>query len=115
MEEVLVGVSANLFKEDVLERANGGEVTFILYFSPKIQLFSPKQNLFLQKLKMRQRTFRLPQQLSRSAQKACVCAVVTDGLHLQYCTNSRGAFSVGGRAMASIFGQARIQDCSDWM
>jgi hypothetical protein len=39
---------------------------------------------------------------------------VTGSLHQQYSTNSRGVFSVGGRALAHTFGPARIQDYSDW-
>ena len=44
----------------------------------------------------------------------CACPGVTGGLHQQFGTNSRGVFSVGGRALARIFGPARMQDCSDW-
>ena len=38
----------------------------------------------------------------------CACPGVTGCLHQQYGTNSRGVFSVGGRAPARIFGPARM-------
>ena len=40
---------------------------------------------------------------------------VTDTDMQQYSTNSSGAFSVGGHAHAHILGQARSQDCSNWI
>ena len=39
--------------------------------------------------------------------RPCACGGVTGCLHQQYGTNSRGTFSLGGRAPAHIFGPAR--------
>ena len=69
----------------------------LLLFSPKTQLFSPNPTAH----------FSTGHTVVGCGPRPCACGGVTGCLHQQYGTNSRGTFSLGGRAPAHIFGTAR--------
>ena len=52
--------------------------------------------------------------MSHVTGRSCAVTGVTDCSHRQNSTGSRCAFSVGGHALAHIFGPACIQDCGAW-